>query len=523
MKKYIISSTLLTLSFFTFGQNKDIVVNADIKSVTIYNSSAEINYSKEVSLPKGKTTIVFTDLTPFIEENTINVSASNPDIDIITITEKINYIKERTDLNSKISILQDSINRINNELGLMRCKSDALKMEKELLFKSETSGGVVKGISVTEIEKASEFFSKRYYEISTELFKLNSKETLLNTSLSKLKKQIEENSVNTSKSCSEIRVTVINSSQKNIFFSFKFLTSKAGWAPIYDCKYQGVDKPIKFIFRANVFNASGIDWDNIDIKLSTANPTSGFGVPTLNNSNNKNTSTQRKVDNIEFQEIEVSNSIAEYDIKFKFSIPSDSKPYLLYVNSYEINANFYYLVIPSIEPFGFLMTQIPDWNKHNLLPGITNVYNKGSFMGKTFLNTYAENDTLNLFLGKDNNIQAIRKENSSDKDRNIIGNYYVEKSETTITIKNSTSEKMKIQVLDQVPEDSYGDKSKFSIQNIEQAIYNKREGLLTWNFDLLQNETKSIDYKYEIKTPKGEPGNYRPRKKRLRAIQCPTF
>ena len=168
---------------------------------------------------------------------------------------------------------------------------------------------------------------------------------------------------------------------------------------MYDCKYQGPDKPIKFIFRANVFNASGTAWTNVDVKLSTASPMQGFSAPSINDrGGRKVASADGKV---KFRTIQVSNAIATYDIKHKQSIPSDSKPYLMDVNSFEMKASFHYLVIPKLDPFGFLMAKIPDWNQYNLIPGTTNVYNKGSYMGKTFLNTYSDNDTLALYLGKE--------------------------------------------------------------------------------------------------------------------------
>jgi len=515
---------LMAVSYISFGQNKEIETSADIKSVTIYNSSAEINYRKEMVLPQGKSTVIFTDLTPYIVENTINMSTSSADVDIITITEKINYTKEKKEFNSKIINLQDSIKHLENEKGLLKCKVDALTMEKNLLFKDESIGGVAKGVSVAEIEKASMFFSKRYLELTTEIFNLSEKDKAIQNNLAKCNNQIKELSSNTQKAGSEILVTLINATAKNVVFTFKFLTEKGGWAPVYDCKYQGADSPLKFIFRANVFNASGTSWDNIDIKLSTASPTTGFNKPTLNSKKEKDIRPNAgNANGVQFEKIEVANSIAEYDIKHKYTIPSDSKPYLVDVNAYEISAGYNYLLIPVMDPFGFLIAKIPDWNKYNLIPGITNIYNKGSYMGKTFLNTYAENDTLSLYLGKDNNVQSVRKEVSSNNQQNIIGNYYVDKAAITISIKNNSAEKLSIQLLDQIPEFNDNEKAKFNIENIEQAIYNKNEGLLTWNFQLTQNESKVIDYKYDIKVPKNGIGNYIPVRHKIRTINCPRF
>ncbi len=521
MKNLLLTVSAIVFSFVINAQNNDIEVAAKISHVTIYNSSAEINYKKEINLLRGKTTLIFTDLTPFIVDNTVNLKISNPDVDIMTVTEKINYTKERKNNDAIINSFQDSVSFLKNEIGLHNCKVEALKMEKSLLFKDESIGGVSKGISVAEIEKASIYFNKRYAELSTELYKLVEKVKLLQLKSEKFTSQINELAINTATSTSEIIVTVTSSTAQTVVFDFSFLTDKAGWAPIYDCRYQGANTPIKFIFRANVFNATGTTWDDVAIKLSTSNPMAGFNTPSLNN---KNSTPKESVNGIEFREIQVNNSIAEYDIQHKYSIPSDSKPYMIDVNTFEMIAEYNYLLIPKLDIYGFLMAKIPNWNKYNLIPGTTNIYNKGSYMGKTFLNTYTENDTLSVFLGKDNNIQAVRKEISTNNSRNIIGNYFNEKSEISIFIKNTSSESFKIEVLDQVPVYSDKDKEKLTVQNIEKAIYNNKDGLLTWNVKINSNEVSVIDFKYDVKIPKDEIySGYKMNPQKFKTISCPSF
>jgi uncharacterized protein (TIGR02231 family) len=188
-----------------------------------------------------------------------------------------------------------------------------------------------------------------------------------------------------------------------------------------------------------------------------------------------------------------------------------------------MKANYHYLLIPKVDPFGFLMANISNWNKYDLIPGTTNVYNNGSYMGKTFLNTYTENDTLSLYLGKDKNIVAIRKELNTNKEKQLIGNYYLDKSEINIVIKNNASENLSVHVLDQVPVFEIGDKTKFNLNGVEQATYNNKEGSLLWKFSLSINESHTLNYKYDIKIPKNDIGSYKPRKRRFRTISCPSF
>jgi hypothetical protein len=525
MKRY----TLLFLLASFCGMNAQkipdayyIESGADIKEVTVYTSSAEISYEKEILLRKGKNSVTFTDLTPFIAENSVNVSLADPTAGILTVTERINYTREKRSTNGQALNIQDSITRMKKALGLSRCRSEAAAMEKSLLFKNESIGGVSKGVTVAEIEKASSFFSKRYNELNKELFLLEEKESELQSRIDNFEKQQKQTVSVSTVTSSEITVVVSCPSEKKVKFSFRFLTPKAGWAPLYDFKFQGQSKPLEFVFRANVFNATAIDWQEVKIKLSTADPIRGFQLPSFSNASQ--VPYKKTEGNVQFRQIEVVNAITEYDIAHEYSIPADSKPYIVDVSSANMPASFNYLLIPKLDPFGFLMAKIPGWNKYNLIPGTANIYNNGSYMGKTFLNTYAENDTLGLYLGKDKSIQATRNEKNINHGRALIGNYAVEETFVEMTIKNNSNELIPVEILDQVPVIEKGDEEKLSLSNISQAKYDSREGSLIWSLKLKAGESVPLSFSYEMKTPKEHFDRYgKPKHKKFRTISCPAF
>lgn len=514
-----ITCLLGIISMALFSQ-KEIETTAQIKHVTVYPSAAEISCEKELLLPKGKTTVVFTDLTPFIAENSINVSVNQPGVNIITVSEHINYTKEKRNISEKINGYKDTITQMKKSLRLISCKRETVEAEKDLLFKGEAIGGLsTRGVAVAEIEKASAFFSKRYYELAKELNTLTEREDELQEKISSYELQLKEGITVVVKTISEIYVTVNCKTDEKVKFSFRFLTPKAGWAPLYDFKYEGPSQPIQFVFRANVFNASGNNWPEVDLKLSTADPIHGFQLPSFGNKSK----TPGQVNDVKFKQIEVVNAVIEYTISHEYTIPPDGKPYLIDVSSDAMTASFNYLLIPKLDPFGFLMAKIPNWNKYNLIPGTTNIYNMGSYMGKTFLDTYTDNDTLNIYLGKDKNIQSVRNEKEINHSRFLIGNFYFDETLVDMTIKNNSSDPLPVKVLDQIPTFSKEDKEKLSIHNIGNAIYDKSEGLLTWNFTLKGNESIPLNFKYEVKAPKENYDGISMKRKKFRTISCPAF
>ncbi|MBT6439923.1 MAG: DUF4139 domain-containing protein [Flavobacteriales bacterium] len=488
-------------------------------SVVLYNSAAEITYTEKMNLNTGKNEIIFRNITPFMVENTLKISCNDKNVEILSVTEKINFIAKTKNKKIKTSKIQNQITTLKKEKGLTNCRIIALSTEKDLLFHDESIGGLSYGVSVDEIENASNFFRKRYTNIVSTIYLLTDSLSHMKKQLSRLQNQLKQAQVNVEKPTSEIHMIVKSNTGSTVEFSYSFLTQKAGWAPLYDVKYQGNSDPVLFNFKANVFNATGIHWKNVTIKLSTATPIKGFAIPSLSDKTEKQNNIE-STKGVEFKTLEVVNAITSYDVKHKYSVLSNSKPHLIEVDNYTFDATFEYLIFPRLDPFGFLMAKIPNWNKHNLIPGTTNIYNAGVYMGKTFLNTYAENDTLEIYLGKDKNIQVKRVEDFKNNSRKIVGNYSVEKYKVNIELVNHSTETFSVKIMDQVPIIDNSNKTKMSV-NSGNSTYDKQEGLLTWNLQVAPGGKQSMDFKYEIKEPKEY--NARPKRRMYRTINCPSF
>jgi uncharacterized protein (TIGR02231 family) len=272
---------------------------------------------------------------------------------------------------------------------------------------------------------------------------------------------------------------------------------------------------LQFKFRANISNTTGTSWDEVSIKLSTANPSQLFSLPAENNSDSFSNH------GVKYKEVQLMNSIQVYNVPFDYTIPSDGKAYLVDVTSYSMPATFNYLLIPRLDPFGFLMGKIPGWNNYNLIPGQANIYNMGTFMGRTTLNSYSESDTLSLFLGKDRAISVMWDEQVLKNENNIIGNFSVEKTKIKMKIQNNSSEQLSIEILDLVP--VIDEDEKLNVYDISNAIYNKEEGKLNWMISLKGKESMDIEYGYDWKSPKWVTGHRKPKHKKFRTVSCPTF
>ena len=60
-----------------------------------------------------------------------------------------------------------------------------------------------------------------------------------------------------------------------------YLVSNATWAPSYDVRVQADETRMKLLYYGNISQNSGEDWNNVELVLSTARPSSGGTLPKL--------------------------------------------------------------------------------------------------------------------------------------------------------------------------------------------------------------------------------------------------
>ena len=51
-----------------------------------------------------------------------------------------------------------------------------------------------------------------------------------------------------------------------------YMVWQAGWTPSYDLRSTTAVAPVQLTYKANVFQNSGEEWDDVKLKLSTGNP-----------------------------------------------------------------------------------------------------------------------------------------------------------------------------------------------------------------------------------------------------------
>ena len=119
--------------------------------------------------------------------------------------------------------------------------------------------------------------------------------------------------------------------------------------------------------------------------------------------------------------------------------------------NYNLPAKYKYFCVPKIDKDVFLIANISDWEKYNLLEGEANIFFEDTYVGKTLLDIRHATDTLQISLGRDKNISVKREKVKNFTTKQFIGSKKEESRVWTINVKNNKNQKINMLIFDQVP------------------------------------------------------------------------
>jgi hypothetical protein len=193
----------------------------------------------------------------------------------------------------------------------------------------------------------------------------------------------------------------------------------------------------------------------------------------------------------------------DFEIKTPYTVRSDNKNYSIDMEIYNLPAQYKYYCAPKIDKDAFLIANIVDWEKYNLLDGEANIFFEDTYVGKTLLDMESATDTLSISLGRDKNVTVNRQKIKEYTTKQFIGSKKEETRDWFITVKNNKNQTINMILLDQIPV-STSEEIEIEVQKISSAQKNNETGEIKWEFTLDPSNKKDFELKYSIKYPKNK-------------------
>ncbi len=196
-----------------------------------------------------------------------------------------------------------------------------------------------------------------------------------------------------------------------------------------------------------------------------------------------------------------NQTTVDFEIKTPYSVKSDNKSYSVDMAVYQVPAYYQYYSVPKINSDAFLIANITDWEKYNLLEGEANIFFEETYIGKSLIDVRFASDTLQVSLGKDKNVSVSRESLKDFTTRQFIGSKKEETKSWRTTLRNNKSQEINMIILDQVPISKL-EEIEVDVQDLSNGNQNKETGEIKWDFVLKPSDNKELNLKYSVKYPK---------------------
>ena len=283
MKKITLIICLAIATTNIYAEN----VKGVLKRATIYFSGAELTHTVNVSLRQGENSLTIEGLTPNIDVNSLKINVNNSVMvaasefttDYLTEKKSSDYIKK---LKDSIDNYNAMIARLASAIKINTSSLELLKkgVENNLSNKTEGSTSMVKKhLTTAEITQNLDYYNNKAAALEKSIYDDNLKKTELSQKLTNLQAQLRQEQGKKGVFNGILNLNLVASYATNATVTVSYFTSQARWVPFYDMVVTDASKPVNLKGRSKVSQNTGIDWNNVNITLSTATPSKTKDAP----------------------------------------------------------------------------------------------------------------------------------------------------------------------------------------------------------------------------------------------------
>lgn len=555
MKKITLLFLFGSFAVQTFAGDKEIV-KSTLSDVTIYAQGAQLHHKANFNYKVGVTEIIVEGISPYIDAKSIQVKATGAVVildskytlyypQVVQATEDGIPIKIKKD----ISLLKDSLRSIGYEIQEIEDELSVLNATKSIII----SNGVMRSQgkvndSLNLLKSAVDYYTLKLTELNKKILSLNKRkqEKLEKKSQMDLRMYNLENFQNQSRPAqpnnSPIPRIIVTIQSKEVGagkLSLSYVASNAGWTPLYDLRSDATTGKLSLTYKAQVYQNTGLDWNDVKISISTNNPKANKTKPELNpwyiDYNSYRAEQKDRKRNLDYltQPSAVPNAVfnsgfsfsqtlnnsnediqgltsdqfttvvhqliaAEFKIDLPYTIKSNNDQHMVLIKQAELNTSFKYFAVPKMDAGVFLVAQMTKLDELQLVPAKANIFFDGTYIGETYIDPTQMDDTLNLSLGKDPNIVVKRTLVKKDCKDKIISDRIERIFAYNIEAKNNKSSTIELIIQDQLPLTTNGD-INIEAMELSKGELDTRTGTIEWKMTLKPKDSKLIDYKFKVK------------------------
>jgi uncharacterized protein (TIGR02231 family) len=317
--------------------------------------------------------------------------------------------------------------------------------------------------------------------------------------------------------------------QERVQVSLTYLVPGALWRPEYDLDFTPASGKVgpgaaRLTVAAVVQQATGEDWSDVRLSLSTAKPKLGAEAPypaPIWVSGAEKPEGKVLVEGYQRRD-ELASGEAQLaaapqsaalkdggqavvlELPHRVSVVADGRPYWTPVDAIAAKGSASLVAIPKLRGYVYRMVSLTNPASYPLLEGRVHSFRAGSYVGDTHVPFKGTGEPMEVSLGIDEEITVERKTlTQQDRGASFLGSTKHMARAYRILVKNRSKTREKVEVRENIPVSKIEDVEVELIAAGTTAGHrlDEERGFVVWTLDLPPGGQKEVDLAYEIHLP----------------------
>ena len=254
-------------------------VKSKVVEATVFLKGAQVLRKETVKLTKGESIVKFTNLSPFIAPKSIQLKAGG-ELTVLGINHQQNFL-DKSVKSEELLMLEKDLEEVNEKIELENTYLAIAQEEITFLQTNRLIGGKNETLNVATLKQAAEYYGNQLTALKLQTIERNNTIKKLLEEKNNLQNQINSLAGEKEFATGEVLVRVDAKVPGSFSFELSYLVDNAGWFPSYDIRAKDINSPVSLHYKANVRQDTKVDWDNIKLTFSSAEPSVSGVAPEL--------------------------------------------------------------------------------------------------------------------------------------------------------------------------------------------------------------------------------------------------
>jgi uncharacterized protein (TIGR02231 family) len=540
------SLVLLTALVAAPARADDLDATSAIDAVTVYPDGASVTRLITLDLPSGETTLVAKDFPLTLDPSSLRVegeAAAKLTIGAIdTRPPRAAPPVNLPELDKRIETLRDERANLQGTIAAATARREFAER-----FAQASPAGLGEKGEARPIAEWRAAFAAVEEEVAAANTSIRDAERM-QRNIDREIARLEQDRAAKPPSKLEVRIDLAAAAATKATLRVTYVVRHARWAPLYDARLETGAKDrkpaLELVRRAEITQATGEDWSNVALAVSTVRTARGGSAPDLKSLVVQYPPAPRQAaavggvaDNFAQQQLrsmsapapasepakadEVLKKVADeqqavadvggFQVTFKIpgrvSLGANEGAKSLRVSTATITPDLAVRSAPVLDPTGFLEASFKQNEDAPLLPGRVAIYRDGAFVGRGRMAGASKDETVRLGFGADDKVKierSVLKRNEGSAGMIVTTSKTDERSFKT-SVRNGHDFPIRIAIEDQLP---VSENEEIQVEMLPSTTpptatnLRDKRGVLEWAFEAKPGEARDIAFAWRVRWPK---------------------